>query len=107
MIHVGNLYYQYDVNGNVTCKQDGSFESNGDDVKYHKISEEVDAGRGRTIDAGTYTRTLLNKSGSYNEAISITGNGVVVIQMQRLQKVLLRNMQTENDLIVPDVKSLI
>ena len=38
---------------------------------------EVDAGRGRTIDAGTYTGTLLNKSGSYNEAISITGNGVV------------------------------
>lgn len=37
---------------------------------------EVDAGRGYTIDAGTYTGTLLNKSGSYNEAISITGNGV-------------------------------
>lgn len=37
---------------------------------------EVDAGRGRTINAGSYTGTLLNKSGSYNEAISISGNGV-------------------------------
>ena len=42
LIHAGNLYYQYDDNGNVTCEQDGSFESNGDDVKYHKISEEAD-----------------------------------------------------------------
>ena len=40
LIHAGNLYYQYDANGNVTCEQDGSFESNGDDVKYYKISEE-------------------------------------------------------------------
>ncbi|MGI5173918.1 hypothetical protein H0R92_10015 [Treponema sp. OMZ 840] len=36
----------------------------------------VDAGRGRTIPAGDYTGTLLNKSGSYNNAISITGNDV-------------------------------
>ena len=31
---------------------------------------------GGTIEAGTYTLTLLNKSGSYNRAISITGNNV-------------------------------
>ena len=37
---------------------------------------EVDAGRGRTISTGDYTGTLLNKSGSYNNAISITGNDV-------------------------------
>ena len=37
---------------------------------------QVDAGKGGTIDAGTYTGTLLNKSGSYENAISITGNNV-------------------------------
>ena len=42
LIHAGNLNYHYDANGNVTCEQDGSFESNGDDVKYHKSSEEAD-----------------------------------------------------------------
>jgi RHS repeat-associated protein len=39
-------------------------------------TSEVNAGNGRTIPAGEYTGTLLNKSGSYNNAISITGNGV-------------------------------
>ena len=37
---------------------------------------QVDADKGGTIDAGTYTGTLLNKSGSYENAISITGNNV-------------------------------
>ena len=37
---------------------------------------QVDAGKGGTINAGTYTGTLLNKSGSYENAISITGNNV-------------------------------
>ena len=37
---------------------------------------QVDAGNGSTIDAGTYNGTLLNKSGSYENAISITGNKV-------------------------------
>ena len=37
---------------------------------------KVDAGEGYTIPAGTYTGILLNKSGSYKEAISISGNGV-------------------------------
>ena len=37
---------------------------------------EVDKGAGRTIPAGDYTGKLLNKSGSYNDAISVTGNGV-------------------------------
>ena len=36
----------------------------------------VDKGLGRTIPLGEYSGTLLNKSGAYNEAISITGNGV-------------------------------
>ena len=38
---------------------------------------EVDAGRGQTISSGEYTGALLNKSGSYNNAISITGNDVL------------------------------
>ena len=42
LLHAGNLYYQYDSNGNVLCEQDGSFESNGDDVNNRKISEEAD-----------------------------------------------------------------
>ena len=42
LIHAGNLYYQYDVNGNVICEQDGSFESNGDGTSYCKITEEAE-----------------------------------------------------------------
>ena len=37
---------------------------------------QVDVGNGGTIDAGTYTGTLLNRSASYENAISITGNDV-------------------------------
>ena len=37
---------------------------------------KVDKGEGGTIDSGIYVGTLLNKSGSYNDAISITGNKV-------------------------------
>ena len=75
-----------------------SSDDNGENGKYFKSSEsvtfmgiplnridvqstadytsEVNAGNGRTIPAGEYKGTLLNKSGSYNDAISITGNGV-------------------------------
>ncbi|WP_276778815.1 toxin TcdB middle/N-terminal domain-containing protein [Treponema succinifaciens] len=36
----GDRYYKYDNNGNIVCEQDGSFESNGEEVSYHKITQE-------------------------------------------------------------------
>ena len=75
-----------------------SSDDNGENGKYFKSSESVTVmgiplntidvqstaddstgvknGKGRTIPSGEYTGTLLNKSGSYVNAISITGNGV-------------------------------
>ncbi len=41
LVRAGERYYQYDENGNVTCEQDGDFESNGDDA-YHKITKEAE-----------------------------------------------------------------
>ena len=64
LINAGDRYYKYDSNGNIICEQDahateaqtsitssdandeqssayGSFESNGDDVSYHKITKET------------------------------------------------------------------
>ena len=40
LINAGERYYKYDSNGNIICEQDGSFESNGEDVSYHKINIE-------------------------------------------------------------------
>ena len=42
VVRAGDRYYKYDSNGNITAEQDGSFESNGDDVSYHKITKETD-----------------------------------------------------------------
>ena len=42
LIRAGDRYYKYDANGNIICEQDGSFESNGDDVSYHKITQEAE-----------------------------------------------------------------
>ncbi|MCR5080656.1 MAG: hypothetical protein K6B17_04870 [Treponema sp.] len=42
LINAGDRYYKYDSNGNIICEQDGSFESNGDDTAYHKISREAE-----------------------------------------------------------------
>ena len=36
----GDRYYKYDANGNIVCEQDGSFEGNGEEVSYHKITQE-------------------------------------------------------------------
>ena len=75
---------------NLDNKQNGNYFKSQESVKFCGIplntipvqstadyQSEVDAGRGQTINAGLYTGTLLNKSGSYNNAISITGNGVI------------------------------
>ena len=40
LINAGDRYYKYDANGNITAEQDGSFESNGEEVSYHKITQE-------------------------------------------------------------------
>ena len=42
LVRAGNRYYKYDANGNIICEQDGSFESNGEDVAYHKITQEAE-----------------------------------------------------------------
>ena len=42
LVSAGGRYYQYDANGNITCEQDGDFESNGEDVTYHKITKEAE-----------------------------------------------------------------
>ena len=42
LVNAGERYYKYDANGNIICEQDGSFESNGDDGTYHKITQETD-----------------------------------------------------------------
>ena len=42
LISAGDRYYKYDANGNIICEQDGSFESNGEEVFYHKITQEAD-----------------------------------------------------------------
>ena len=42
LINAGDRYYKYDANGNITDEQDGSFESNGEEVSYHKITQEAD-----------------------------------------------------------------
>ena len=42
LVRAGDRYYKYDANGNIICEQDGSFESNGEDVSYHKIEQEAD-----------------------------------------------------------------
>ena len=39
LINAGGRYYKYDANGNIVCEQDGSFESNGEEVSYHKITQ--------------------------------------------------------------------
>ena len=42
LISAGDRYYKYDANGNIICEQDGSFESNGEEVSYHKITQDAD-----------------------------------------------------------------
>ena len=41
LVCAGDRYYKYDSNGNIICEQDGSFESNGEDASYHKITQET------------------------------------------------------------------
>ena len=42
LVRAGDRFYQYDENGNVVCEQDGSFDDNGDDIAYHKITREAE-----------------------------------------------------------------
>ena len=42
LVCAGDRYYKYDSNGNIICEQNGSFESNGEEVSYHKITQEAD-----------------------------------------------------------------
>ena len=42
LLRAGDRYYKYDENGNIICEQNGSFEGNGEDVSYHKITQEAE-----------------------------------------------------------------
>ena len=42
LVRAGDRYYKYDSNGNIICEQDGSFEGNGEETVYHKITQEAD-----------------------------------------------------------------
>ena len=42
LLNAGDRYYKYDANGNIICEQDGSFENNGSEDSYHKITQEAD-----------------------------------------------------------------
>ena len=42
LVRAGNRYYKYDANGSIICEQDGSFENNGSEDSYHKITQEAD-----------------------------------------------------------------
>ena len=41
LVNVGERYYQYDSNGNVTAEQDGKFDGE-EPVTYHKITQEAE-----------------------------------------------------------------
>ena len=41
LLNAGDRYYKYDANGNIICEQDGSFENNGSEDSYHKITQEA------------------------------------------------------------------
>ncbi|MBP3597373.1 MAG: hypothetical protein J6J60_08270 [Clostridia bacterium] len=69
------LYYQstaYIYAGN-TCLLSVSVQSTADHDKLNNGEKKFEGG---TLEPGYYTGVLLNKSASYNNAISITGNGV-------------------------------
>ena len=40
LVRAGDRYYKYDANGNIICEQDGAFDSQEEDVTYHKVTQE-------------------------------------------------------------------
>ena len=62
LIRAGDRYYKYDANGNIICEQDGSFESNGEDVSYHKITQEA-----KNVYSTDYGWGLFKENNSSNE----------------------------------------
>ena len=64
----GDRYYKYDSNGNIICEQDGSFESNGDDVSYHKITKETDNVYSTDCGWGLFKEDDKGSSGKANRA---------------------------------------
>ena len=75
LVRAGDRHYKYDANGNIICEQDGSFESNGDDVSYHKITKETDDvystdygwGLFKEETGGTSTATRYKRTYAWNE----------------------------------------
>ena len=68
LINAGDRYYKYDANGNIICEQDGSFESNGEEVSYHKITQEADGVYSTDYGWGLFKEDDKDSSGKTNRA---------------------------------------
>ncbi|WP_294017170.1 RHS repeat-associated core domain-containing protein [uncultured Treponema sp.] len=66
LINAGDRYYKYDANGNITAEQDGSFESNGEEVSYHKITQEADGVYSTDYGWGLFKEDDKDSSGKAN-----------------------------------------
>ena len=68
LINAGDRYYKYDANGNIICEQDGSFESNGEETVYHKITQEADDVYSTDYGWGLFKEDDKDGSGKANRA---------------------------------------
>ena len=68
LISAGDHYYKYDANGNIICEQDGSFESNGEEVSYHKITQESENVYSTDYGWGLFKEDDKGSSGKANRA---------------------------------------
>ena len=68
LVRAGDRYYKYDANGNIICEQDGSFESNGDDASYHKITQESENVYSTDYGWGLFKEDDKDSSGKTNRA---------------------------------------
>ena len=78
LVCAGDRYYKYDSNGNITAEQDGAFDSQEEDVTYHKVTQEsenvysTDYGWGLFKDddkgsGGKANRTKYKRTYAWNE----------------------------------------
>ena len=68
LINDGGRYYKYDANGNIVCEQDGSFESNVEEVSYHKITQVSENVYSTDYGWGLFKEDDKDSSGKTNRA---------------------------------------
>ena len=68
LVNAGDRFYKYDANGNIICEQDGSFESNGEETVYHKITQEADDVYSTDYGWGLFKEDDKDGSGKANRA---------------------------------------